>query len=284
MIGFVKQLLRRAPIFFPIRFFLILTKPSQKSLEEENYGSYNPKEIIPAAFYKENEKMEVPAGTVLEKALYMATYLKGKYPGGTKSLGYSSAETLYTLQTKPEGTCGDYSQIFINFCIINNIKVREWGVHDAVYKNVVGHVFNEVFLPEQNQWMCIDLHFAIYFSDSLTKRPLSMADIISRVAEDRANEIEITHILPIKNNPEGHQKIKSIYFGKEHLFFLVTKYSIRKQDKALKMRKNIPIPLIHLWLIFTGGYYKYMLVFSKIDEDAINQKLKLIGKKYKALL
>jgi hypothetical protein len=284
MLSSVKKLLRRAPIFFPIRFWLVLTKPLKKILEEENYNSYNRKEDIPKSFYIENEKMKVVGNTTFDKALYIAKYLKGNYPGGTKNLGYSSEKTLHTLQTKPEGTCGDYSQVFILFCILNDIKVREWGVHDKVYKNTVGHVFNEVFLPKQNQWMCIDLHFAVYFKDKATQQVLSMSDIIKRTAEEREETIEIAHFLPVKDSDEGRDTVKKNYFGKTHLFFLITKYQNKKMDDELNRFSKLPIPLVHLWLIFTGKYYKYMLVFSHKTEDEINQKLKVILKKFRSLV
>lgn len=284
MLSSLKKLLRRAPIFFPIRFWLVLTQPSKKVLEEENYNSYNRKEDIPQAFYTENEKMKVVGNTIFDRALHIATYLKGNYPGGTKNLGYSSERTLYTLQTKPEGTCGDYSQVFILFCILNDIKVREWGVHDKVYKNTVGHVFNEVYLPEQNQWMCIDLHFAIYFKDKATQQVLSMPDVIKRTAEGQEESIEIVHFLPVKDSGEGRDTVKKNYFGKTHLFFLITKYHNKKMDDELNRFSKLPIPLVHLWLIFTGRYYKYMLVFSHKTEDEINQKLKVILKKFRSLV
>jgi hypothetical protein len=280
----IAKLLRRAPVFFPIRFFLILTKPDKKVLEEENYNAYNPKQDIPAPFYTENEKMNVQGAITFDRALYMAKYLKGNYPGGTKSLGYSSTKILHTLQTLPEGTCGDYSQVFINFCILNDIKIREWGVHDAVYKNKKGHVFNEVFLPEENRWMCIDLHFAIYFRDKSNGQALSMADIIVKTADYKENDIEIVHFLPVKDSHEGREYIKSFYFGRDYLYFIVTHYRIKKMDTALDGGGKLPIPLIHLLLIFKGQYYKYMLVFSRKTEKEINQKLKIIFKKYKALL
>ncbi len=284
MLSSIKKLLRRAPIFFPIRFWLVLTKPQKKVLEEENYNSYNHKEDIPQAFYTENEKMQVKGETTFERALHIATYLKGNYPGGAKNLGYSSEKTLHTLQTKPEGTCGDYSQVYILFCILNYIKVREWGVHDKVYKNTVGHVFNEVYLPEQNQWMCIDLHFAIYFRDKVTQRVLSMPDIIQMTADGNEDSIEIVHFLPIKDSDEGREYIKNIYFGRTYLFFLLTKYHNKKMDDMLNKLKKLPIPLVHLLLIFRGHYYKYMLVFSQKTEKEINQKLKVIFKSYKALI
>lgn len=284
MLSSVKKLLRRAPIFFPIRFWLVLTKPSKQLLEEENYNSYNRKEDIPQAFYTENEKMQVKGETTFDRAVYIAQHLKGNYPGGTKNLGYSSVNTLHTLQTKPEGTCGDYSQVYILFCILNDIKVREWGVHDKVYKNTVGHVFNEVYLPEQNQWMCIDLHFAIYFRDKTTQRVLSIPDIISMTADGNKDNIEIVHILPVKDSDEGRAYIKSIYFGRTYLFFLLTQYHNKKMDDMLNRFKKLPIPLVHLLLIFRGHYYKYMLVFSHKTEKEINQKLKVIFKKYKPLL
>lgn len=284
MLSSIKKLLRRAPIFFPIRFWFVLTQPSKQVLEEENYNSYNRKEDIPQAFYTENEKMQVKGETTFDRAVYIAKYLKDNYPGGTKNLGYSSVDTLHTLQTKPEGTCGDYSQVYILFCILNDIKVREWGVHDKVYKNTVGHVFNEVWLPEQNQWMCIDLHFAIYFRDKATQRVLSMPDIIGMTANGNEENIEIVHILPVKDSDEGREYIKSIYFGRTYLFFLLTKYHNKKMDDMLNRFKKLPIPLVHLLLIFRRHYYKYMLVFSHKTEKEINQKLKVIFKSYKGLI
>lgn len=277
-------LLRRAPIFFPIRFLLILQKPDRKTLDEENYNAYNPKQDIPEAFYTENKSIAVSGDNTFDRALHIAKYLKGTYGGGTKNLGYSSAKTLHTMQTKAEGTCGDYSQIFINFCILNDIKVREWGLHDKVYKNTKGHVFNEVYLPEAEQWMFIDLHFAIYFKDKTTGKPLSVASLISMVENNLQNNIEFVHFLPIKDSFEGREYIKDIYFVKGYLVFLVTHYYIKKMDKALDGAGKLPIPLVHLLLIFKRQYYKYMLVFGSKGQPIINKKLKVIFKKYRPIL
>jgi hypothetical protein len=91
------------------------------------------KDSIPARYFEVNRSMNLnPEMETLEKALEIGRYLRANVKGG-RGLGLSSEQTLEKMLGEKGGVCSDFSQIFCIFCLINDIKVKEWGCVDGLY-------------------------------------------------------------------------------------------------------------------------------------------------------
>lgn len=279
------KLLNRSHFFYTIRFFIILIKPTAQKLRSEAYNDYNHAKDIPRIFHEENKKIQpLMKGNKLDMVIALANFIRLNYTGG-KSLGFSSAQTLEIMRKGKGGVCSDYSQVFINFCILNNIRVREWGIHDTIYQNKVGHVFNEVFIPEFNKWICIDVSKGICFVNNKTGKFLSTSEIIDLQSAGNAKYIDINFFL---NRTDvftlNTEAIKNLYFNHTHLFFLVTRYKIKNFDRMMELKDYLPTPLLHLLLILKNDYYRYMLYINEKNQEIINTKIKSIFKSYQPVL
>lgn len=278
------RLFNRSHFLYLVRFFLILIKPSSKLLINESYNDYNSKQDIPEIYLEENRKiLPFLRGSTFERAMVLADYLKANYTGG-RGLGLSSDETLKIMKECKGGVCSDYSQVFINFCILNDIKVREWGTHDAIYENKMGHVFNEVFVPEMNKWICIDVSKCIYFTDVRTGKLLSVREIIDISAAGLYDNININFFLAGESLQMTKLNwIKSVYLNPANLFFMVSRYRIKKIDRMMKLNRLLPIPVLHFLMILKNDYYRYMLYINEKNQDVVNNKIKLLFKRYEPL-
>jgi len=278
------RVLNRSHILYSVRFFLIMIKPSSKLLVNESYNDYNSKKDIPKIYLEENRKIqERLKGNTFERVMLLADYLRANYTGG-RGLGLSSDETLKIMKECKGGVCSDYSQVFINFCILNDIKVREWGTHDTVYENKMGHVFNEVYIPELSKWVCVDVSKCIYFTDIKTGELLSAQQLIDMNVAGMYELININFFLAGKALQVSKLNlVKSIYLNPGNLFFLVTRYKIKKMDRMMKLNRLLPVPVLHFLMILKNDYYKYMLYINDKNHSVINEKIKPLFKRYEPL-
>jgi hypothetical protein len=261
-----------------------MIKPSSRLLVNESYNDYNSKKDIPEIYLEENRKIqERLMGDTFEKVMQLADYLKANYTGG-RGLGLSSEDTLKIMKECKGGVCSDYSQVFINFCILNDIKVREWGTHDTVYENKMGHVFNEVYIPELSKWVCVDVSKCIYFTDIETGEYLSVKQIVDLNASGLHGKIKINFFLFGKTLIESKLSwVESVYLSPSNLFFLVTRYKIKKIDRMMKLNRILPIPALHFLMILKNDYYRYMLYINEKNQSIINEKIKPLFKRYEPL-
>jgi len=158
LISKVKYQLKRHPILHKVRWFMITKSPKSSFFSEENYNAYNKKEDIHPIFLEDNpitssEKNLSTIVKVIKIAEHFNTFFK-RGPG----LGLASSESYITMRYKKGGVCSDYAQVFINFCIINDIKVREWGIKGSCQSVIGGHSFNEFWSEELKKWILIDVY------------------------------------------------------------------------------------------------------------------------------
>lgn len=152
------------------------------------------------------------------------------------------------------GVCSDMAQIFNNFCVINNIKVREWGTTSAPFnKKFGGHSFNEVFISELDKWVLIDVSYNIFFySDSDT--PLSVVEMFMKKRLNR----KVTYKSFNDSFEVADENIYKNYLNKFTVPFLICGYRNATYDWYLKKaRPFLPIFAIHFFILLTGKSYYY---------------------------
>jgi hypothetical protein len=275
----LQYLLKRHPFFHFFRCLLIVRKPSHKIFTDECINHYNSKASIPASFLKENANIDLSGKGSFQKAIAIASYMRATYAGG-RGLGYPSAETLQITKDNMGGVCSDFSQLMINFCILNNIPVREWGVSERIYGSF-GHVFNEVYCDQLNKWVLIDAGKFLYFVHQQTKQPLSTIEYIDLLTAGNGDLVVPINIftgledMAIKENT----LVYKTYFNKNHVFFLVSNYNIRLFDKALRFHNTFPLPMLHFALISIGAYYKYHFYINEHNAAGTRAQLAAIGRK-----
>lgn len=266
MVKPLKWYLRRHPLLYKIRFFLVSKNASWDAIESYCYNDLNSKKNIAPLFYDINNLIfsdsDEDTGD-LEKAKIIAIWLRNKIKGGP-GLGKSSEKALQVMINGNGGVCSDFSQIYNNFCVINDIKVKEWGIKNTSKDKSVtgGHSYNEVYSKELKKWIMIDITKSIVFFHNNQNTPLSSLEFIKLKREKK--EITVFNINENKFIDEIH--IKNIFLTNESIPFLITNYNNKIYDSALKNLYFFPESIIHCLLFLIGKSYAF--------EFPINEKLK----------
>ena len=255
--------LRRHPVLYKIRFKLVSKKASCESIENFCYNDLNKKTDIAPLFFKTNQLIFTDTKeelTVFEKALKIAIWLKNNIKGGP-GLGKSSTASLQIMLKGEGGVCSDFSQIYSNFCVINDIKVKEWGIKSlSIDKNVSGgHSFNEVYCPEYNKWIMIDPGKSLLFYQTQNKVPLSTLEYIDLKKQKKV--IIISSI--VADETINSQNVNSIFLESESLPFVITNYNNKTIDFFLDNLSFFPESIIHGLLILLGKGYHFEFPIEK---------------------
>ena len=244
--------LRRHPLLYYARFWLLSKNSTINRLEKECYNSDNSKAVIPDFFFEINSKIfehEKP-DTDVEKAVLIALWLRKNIKGG-KGLSLASDEALKAMISGEGGVCSDMSQIFNNFCVINDIKVREWGITIIPFdRKFGGHATNEIFSKELNKWVLIDVSKSILFYYENDDGPLSLFEVFTS---------NLSHkYYSFYEKIESDTQIKNYYFNKKATPFLISQYKNSVYDKYLKKNNSkYPIFFVHFYIYLIGKSYNY---------------------------
>lgn len=244
--------LRRHPLLYYTRFWLLSKNSTITRLEKECYNSDNAKGVIPSFFYEINEKIfehEKP-NSDLDKAIYIALWLRKHIKGG-KGLSLASDVALRAMINGNGGVCSDMSQIFNNFCVINDIRVREWGITIIPFdKKYGGHATNEIFSKEMGKWILIDISKCILFYYNNKNEPLSLFEVFT---SNRAHKYYSFY-----KKIESDTQIKNYYYNKRATPFLISRYQNSVYDKYLrKNNSKYPVFFVHFYIYLIGKSYKY---------------------------
>lgn len=252
----LKKIVKRHPFLYLTRFRLLSKNASFNEVNKQYYNKINLKKEVPAYFHEINGLIfsETSNYTDLEKIKKLALWLQKNVKGGP-GLSLSSEKALKVMLNGGGGVCSDLVQIINNFCVINDIRVREWGTTRIPFdKNYGGHSFNEIFIGEKNKWVLIDVYYGVFFTTQNGK-PLSVIEFF-RVKETEENIL----IEYLSENFESDVKaIKKIYFHEDASPFLICNYSNKLYDKYLKLLSGkFPIFLIHFLIYVQGRSYFYI--------------------------
>ena len=247
--------LRRHPLLYKIRFKLVSKNSSLESIESYCYNDLNKKTEIPPLFFEINNLIFADSKddlSVFEKAVKIAIWLKNNIKGGP-GLGKSSATALRKMINGEGGVCSDFSQIYSNFCVINDINVKEWGMKSLSDDPNVsgGHSFNEVYCSEFQKWIMIDTAKSILFYQKDKDIPLSTLEYIHLKKEKK--EIIISTIGA--NDSIDNQNTNNIFLDSNSLPFVITNYNNKTIDYFLDTLGFFPESIIHgLLILLVKGY------------------------------
>lgn len=249
--------LRRHPVLYKIRFRLLSKNTSIDRIEQFCYNNLNKTSDIPDIYFELNssifEKTKVTLSD-LDKAKQIAIWLRNNIKGGP-GLGKSSTLALRKMIDGEGGVCSDFSQVYNNFCVINDLKVKEWGLkiqsNDPCLKG--GHSFNEVYCKEFQKWIIIDVAKSILFHPINPTIPLSVFDLVQSKTENK----EIYFSSFNKKTTIDNKRITAMYLTSCSSPFLITNYCNKTYDSYLNKLNFLPEPIVHGLLYLMGKSYAF---------------------------
>ncbi|WP_178988981.1 transglutaminase domain-containing protein [Winogradskyella schleiferi] len=224
-------------------------------LSDYSYNNNNRKTDIPAYFTEVNNKIfeDGKPESDIDLVKKLCTWLENNIQGGP-GLSVSSEQALKIMLSNKGGVCSDKVQVFNNFCVINDIKIREWGVTRAPFNTKYGgHSFNEVFIKELNKWIMIDVSYCslFYFEDD---KPLSVTEFYTLLR----NGEKVSYNIFNDAMDVDHKSIDKNYLNPDNVPFIIHNYSNKTYDAFLKtLRPVLPVFIIHFVVYLIAKSYKY---------------------------
>lgn len=251
----LRWIIKRHPFLYLTRFRLLSKNSNVDAIDSLNYNSWNSKDDIPLDFYEINAKIfnDGKPPTDLEVIQKLVCWLC-KHTKVGPGLSESSTIALDNLLNGSGGVCSDMVQIFNNFCVINDIKVREWGTTSAPFnRSNGGHSFNEVYLSELQRWFLVDPSWGGFFKN-LEGESLSVIDLYYLARSGQPVFYESF----IKDRKISIQQINKNYLNADIIPFLICDYRNRIYDRYLKFaRPYVPVFIIHFFVYLSGKSYHY---------------------------
>lgn len=254
---------RRHPLLYKIRFRLLSKRSSSDCIERFSYNDINKKTDIPKIYHELNslifnQLQSEPQD--LNKAKHIAAWLRNNIKGGP-GLGKSSATALRKMMDGEGGVCSDFSQVFNNFCVINDLKVKEWGLKILSNDTAIsgGHAFNEVYSKELQKWVLIDVSKSILFYDGNQGIPLSVFEIVQLKKDNKKISFSSFNDQIITEN----KRINDLYVTSDFSAFVITNYSNKIYDSYLNKLTFLPESIIHGLLFVMGKSYTFEFLKNK---------------------
>lgn len=258
----------RHPLLYYLRYSIISRNAKGPAVENIGcFNDFNKLEDLPKLFFEVNAKINIDASlSEFEKALIIATFLRTSIPGG-RGLGLSSENTLTYMLANKGGVCSDFSQVFNIFCMINGIKVKEWGCIDRFYKTEFGHSFNEIFDSKLQKWIAIDIHKGILFQNRKEKTFYSVLELFGSL---RAGETLKCHFFS-DYVPPKLERISFVYC-KKTIPFVISNYCNKSNDLYIKrFQKLLPPFAINALLILTGKNSNFIFVLDNYKSKLVTE-------------
>ncbi len=245
---------KRHPFLYVARFKLLSKNSSVSDIESFSYNTVNKKKDIPKYFYTVNDTIFKgnPFTSSLENVKHLSVWLQNNIKGGP-GLSESSENALKIMLSGKGGVCSDMAQIFNNFCVINDVKVREWGNTRAPFDRAYGgHSFNEVFIDKLNKWVLIDVSSSLVFYHNETL--LSVVELYELLRS--GEKISFKTFNSTKDLDE--KNVEKNYLNPDTIPFLICNYSNKFYDSCLKFfRPYVPVFLVHFVIFVLGKSYHY---------------------------
>ncbi|MDW5290732.1 transglutaminase domain-containing protein [Formosa sp. PL04] len=247
--------LKRHPFLYTSRFRLLSQNSNANAISELSYNDWNTKADIPDYFNKINSKIfsEGKPNSELEFAIQLSVWLCAHTKVGP-GLSESSAKALETMLYGSGGVCSDMAQIFNNFCVINDVKVREWGTTSAPFNTGNGgHSFNEVYVTKLKKWVFIDPSWGMLLYNAQDE-PVSVLELFE-LARSGAT---VKNYCFIDGKTIDEAPLMKNYLNTDITPFLICNYHNKTYDYYLERgRPHIPVFIIHFMVYVTGKSYHY---------------------------
>ena len=247
---------KRHPYLYFTRFKLLSKNVKEKDITNESYNLTNTQKAIPDLFFDVNKQIFQLNEDLsdLEKIQKLSVWLVSHVKGG-RGLSLSSDKALEIMLAGKGGVCSDMAQIFNNFCVINKLKVREWGVTLIPFNtNYGGHSFNEVYCKELDKWVLIDVSNCLLFYNEQKELPLSVIELYEHSKQIKFPKSHFFN----EGNKIKERTLDNYYFNPQAAPFLICNYSTKTYDAFLgKLRPLIPVFIIHFIILALGKSYSY---------------------------
>ncbi|CAM3368017.1 hypothetical protein FLLO111716_06605 [Flavobacterium longum] len=253
----IKWLLTRHPLLYYIRFVLICRNYRGKIEDLPTFNDINKKEEVAPIYRETNAQIPFePNMDGFEKTLLICDWLRHRIKGG-RGLGLASDESLRLMLDGKGGICSDYSQMLNVFCLLNDIRVREWGTVEKFYNAMHGHNYNEVWSEKRQQWIAIDFQKNLWFHKANEKKPLSVIELFTYLREGNAVCYEYFSDWRCIDM----YKIGKTYSGNS-IPFLITRYNNKVYDQYLNKYKKLPPFVVNAMMILLGKNYQFLFVMD----------------------
>lgn len=246
---------KRHPFLYKARFKLLSKNSTIEAIEGCTYNAHNNKGSIPSYFEAINREIfkDYQSRTDFENIKHLSLWLNTHIKGGP-GLSEPSDTALRIMLSGKGGVCSDMAQIFNNFCVLNDIEVREWGTTRAPFnKEYGGHSFNEVYCEVFNKWILIDVYSSLLFFHQ-DEVPLSVIELYDLVRRNK----EVYFKSFNSHKAIDNENIIRNYLDPDTIPFLICQYSNKTYDKYLrKLRPQVPVFVVHFVLYVIGKSYHY---------------------------
>lgn len=247
-------IIKRHPFLYRTRFKLLSKNSDINEIDGHSYNTVNKKEDIPSIFYEINSKIfdKGKPKTDLDIVKELVSWLN-KHTKVGPGLSEPSYKALEIMVYGKGGVCSDMAQIFNNFCVINDIQVREWGSTRAPFDSEYGgHSYNEVYIRELEKWVLLDVSYGIIFY--YEEKPLSVIEFYNLCRNGK--DINYTSFVNSKNT--NYDSVFKNYLNPDTVPFLICNYRNKVYDKYLKFLKPFaPVFFIHFIIYTLGNSYHY---------------------------
>ena len=257
----------RHPLLFYIRFALIC-RNARPAEELPEFADSNSRHDVPQKFIDINREIALdPQQDTFERAMEIARFIRRRVQGGP-GIGLSSEATLIKMFSQKAGICSDYAQIFNLFCLINDIRVREWGCVETFYKPVHGHSFSEIYSEKRSKWIMMDVGKNLYFTKSGDIQPLSVTELFQYLRE--GNPLAYVHFSEYVC--ADMYKI-GLTYSKMMAPFVVENYNNKLYDSYLdKYGGRFPSFVINAMLILRGRNYRFAFPMDNYRKMLLGEK------------
>jgi len=246
---------KRHPFLYRVRFKLLSKNSNVDEINGYTYNLTNAKKDIPSLFTEVNQKIfsDYTPTKDFDSVRHMSVWLQTEVKGGP-GLSEPSDTALQIMLSGKGGVCSDMAQIFNNFCVINDIKVREWGTTRAPFdREYGGHSFNEVYSSTLNKWVLIDVYNSLLFYSN-SDIPLSVIELYQLLREKMPIQFKSFNAL---NVVEDDVVLKN-FLDPSTVPFLICNYSNKTYDAFLRLtRPHIPVFVSHFIVFILGKSYHY---------------------------
>ncbi|RED48348.1 transglutaminase-like domain-containing protein [Seonamhaeicola aphaedonensis] len=266
----ITWLIKRHPYLYYTRFKLLSKDASQEDIKAQTYNLINKKQFIPKSFHIVNSIIlkEKSHLNTFEKVLEIAEWLRLNIKGGS-GLSLSSEKALQKMLAGEGGVCSDISQVFNNFCVVNDIEVREWGITSLPFSaDFGGHAFNEFYSKEFDKWILIDVSKTILFYAKGSNIPLSVMELFEYNKSGR----DVIYTSFLASNAVDDSLISHYFLNDARAPFLICNYHNKTYDAYLdRYQTFLPIFVIHFWLFLIKKSYFYIFPVNNIRKELVYQ-------------
>ena len=258
---------KRHPALYYVRFKLLSHNSDQNQTHKETYNAINHKKDIPSYFYEINDRIfeNFNVDSDIEKAKHIASWLRKHIKGGP-GLSVSSEEALKIMLKGKGGVCSDMVQVFNNFCVINDILVKEWGITTIPFnREFGGHAVNEIYSKELEKWVLLDISRCIMFIREDNNEPLSAIELFSEAKRNFKYDAFLFDKL-------DDSQINNYYYNPIAEPFLICNYRNKIYDKYLNtLRPHAPVFFIHFLIFIMRKSYHYKFPLNDYKNMFVNQ-------------